>query len=246
MNRKEFLFSGLAAAGVTLASSIWNRLPAFLRPEEPAGFSVSASGQSPLPYAYDALEPHIDARTMEIHYAMHHAGYVANLIKAMQADPTLLLSPLADTLSKLGDLPEATRAAVRNHGGGHYNHSLFWHLLRPAKDAKPPSEAFAQRLTEAFGSVDGFREQFTKAALGHFGSGWVWLAQTAEGKLAITATANQDNPLMPDAPLRGQPLLGLDVWEHAYYLKHQNRRAAYVEAFWNLVHWPHVEALVRP
>lgn len=222
-------------------------LPSWLRaqPNEPAALVVSATGQMPLPYAYDALAPQIDARTMETHYSKHHAGYVAQLIKALESDPPRLITPLADTLTKLKELPESIREAVRNHGGGHYNHSLFWHILRPASTAKGPSEAFRERLTAAFGSFENFQTQFEKAALGQFGSGWAWLVETKERKLAITATPNQDNPLMPDVPLGGRPLLGVDVWEHAYYLSYHNRRGDYLKAIWSLIHWPHVEALAR-
>jgi Fe-Mn family superoxide dismutase len=244
MNRRQFLVrTGLAAAGLLSYQLLPNGLRA--QPTEPEGLVISATGQAPLPYAYDALTPYIDARTMEIHYSKHHAGYVAQLVKALESDPPRLLAPLADTLAKLKELPASIQEAVRNHGGGHYNHSLFWHILRPSAAAKAPSEAFLKRLTDTFGSFDDFKTQFEKVALGQFGSGWAWLIETTDRKLALTATANQDNPLMPDVPLNGRPLLGVDVWEHAYYLSYQNRRAEYLKAIWPLIHWPHVEAMAR-
>ncbi|MCS7089112.1 MAG: superoxide dismutase [Verrucomicrobiota bacterium] len=187
----------------------------------------------PLPYATDALEPHIDARTMEIHHARHHGAYVANLNKAVLATPSLHGRSLEDMLRRLDTVPESVRTTVRNHGGGHYNHTLFWQMLAPR--AGVPRSELAQALERAFGTLDAFREQFTAAALRLFGSGWTWLVWQ-EGRLRILNTANQDTPLAENA----YPLLGVDVWEHAYYLKYQNRRADYVAAWWNVVHWDFV------
>ena len=187
----------------------------------------------PLPYPVDALEPHIDARTMEIHHQRHHGGYVANLNKAVLASPALTGRSLEDMLSRLDTVPEAVRTTVRNHGGGHYNHMLFWQMMTPRSGA--PAGELARALESAFGSVRAFQDQFTAAALRVFGSGWAWLVWQA-GQLRIMTTPNQDTPLAEQA----HPLLGLDVWEHAYYLKYQNRRADYVSAWWNVVNWEFV------
>jgi len=185
----------------------------------------------PLPYAYDALEPHIDARTMEIHHDKHHAGYVANLNKAVADQPDLAKKSAEDLLKDLNAIPESIRTAVRNNGGGHYNHSLFWQMMKPNGGGEPGGD-LAKAVDSAFGSFSAFKENFGKAALGQFGSGWAWLI--LDGKaLKIEGTPNQDTPLSQGRT----PLLGLDVWEHAYYLKNQNRRADYVAAWWNVVNW---------
>ncbi|HOX43747.1 MAG TPA: superoxide dismutase [Myxococcota bacterium] len=191
-----------------------------------------------LAYAYDALDRSIDARTMEIHHQKHHGAYVTNLNKALEiADGGKWLErPLEDILRNLAELPEAQRAAVRNNGGGHYNHSLFWRLLSPDGGGKPTGD-LGGTIANTFGSFEKFKEQFSAAALGRFGSGWAWLTLDG-GKLAIASTPNQDNPLMDG---RGAPLVGLDVWEHAYYLRYQNRRADYVNAFWDVVSWAEAE-----
>ncbi len=183
-----------------------------------------------LPYASDALEPHIDKTTMEIHHGKHHAGYVNNLNKAIEGTP-LADKSLEDILAQVSKHP----AAVRNNAGGHYNHSLFWEQLGPQAGGAPSGE-LADAINAAWGSFDKFKEEFGKAAAGRFGSGWAWLTYN-QGQLAITSTPNQDNPLMDLADAGGTPLLGLDVWEHAYYLKYQNRRPDYIAAFWNLVRW---------
>lgn len=193
-----------------------------------------------LPYAYDALEPWIDAATMELHHAKHHAGYVAKLNDALAKHPELADRPLESLLADLGAVPEDIRIALRNHGGGHWNHSLFWTLLRPGKEGNAPSGPFAEKLTAEFGSFEEFKKQFSAAALGVFGSGWAWLV-SKNGKFEITTTANQDAPLSSGAEV----MLALDVWEHAYYLKHQNRRAEYVEAWWQVVHWEEVERKIQ-
>ena len=191
----------------------------------------------PLPYANDALEPHIDARTMEIHHDKHHGAYVKNLNAALEKAPGMADTPLDTLLADLGAVPEAARTAVRNNGGGHWNHSLFWQLMAPNAGGAP-SGALGDAINASFGGFDQFKEQFAAAAGGRFGSGWAWLLSSG-GKLSITSTPNQDNPIM-DGAAADSILLGLDVWEHAYYLKYQNRRPDYVAAWWNVVNWPEV------
>ncbi len=197
--------------------------------------------QAPLPYPYDALEPHIDALTMEIHYTKHHATYLANLKAALEKYPDWAAKPFEEILGNITKLPEDIRTAVRNNGGGHWNHQFFWPLLTPKSSGQPVGE-LAKAIEETFGSFSAFQEQFTQAALGRFGSGWAWLIWK-DGQLRITSTPNQDNPLMDvvEEASRGVPILGLDVWEHAYYLKYQNRRADYVKAWWNVVNWEQAE-----
>ena len=190
----------------------------------------------PLPYAYDALEPHIDAQTMEIHYSRHHRGYFNNLQKALEAMPDAPQDATA-LFARISTLP----AALRNNAGGHYNHTLFWSVMAP-KAGGAPQGALADQITAAFGSFDQFKEQFKQAALTRFGSGWAWLCVAKDGSLFITSTANQDNPLMDVADKQGTPILGLDVWEHAYYLKYQNQRGSYIDAFWHVINWPEVTA----
>ena len=186
-----------------------------------------------LPYAYEALEPHIDARTMEIHHTKHHQAYITNLNNAVNGTDAQTLS--VDEICKhISKYP----MAVRNNGGGHYNHSLFWTILAPNAGGAP-SGAVAEAIASTFGSFDAMKEEFNKLAMGRFGSGWAWLL-VHEGKLMLTSTPNQDNPLMDIAEVKGTPILGIDVWEHAYYLHYQNRRADYVNAFWNLVNWAEV------
>ncbi|MBN2309048.1 MAG: superoxide dismutase [Candidatus Hydrogenedentes bacterium] len=189
----------------------------------------------PLPYAYDALEPHIDARTMEIHHTKHHQGYVDKANKALEAVPELASKPIEEVLRSLNDVPESVRQAVINNGGGHANHSLFWQVMGPGKGGEP-SGALGQAISGAFGSVAAFKEQFANAAATRFGSGWAWLTVDASGGLAVESTANQDSPLSAGRT----PILGLDVWEHAYYLHYQNRRPDYIAAWWNVVDWDRV------
>jgi superoxide dismutase, Fe-Mn family len=187
-----------------------------------------------LPYAYDALEPHIDKETMNIHHTKHHNTYVTNLNNALQGQDELLSKSVEEVISNLDAVPEAARTAVRNNGGGHANHSLFWKVLSPNGGGQPTG-ALADAINSKFGSFDKFKEAFAAAATGRFGSGWAWLALN-NGELEVTSTPNQDNPLMEGKT----PLLGLDVWEHAYYLNYQNRRPDYIGAFWNVVNWDEV------
>lgn len=187
-----------------------------------------------LPYAYNALEPHVDARTMEIHHTKHHQAYVTNLNNAIAGTDAEKLS-IEEICKNISKYP----AAVRNNGGGHYNHDLFWKVLGPNKGGVP-SGAVADAINAAFGSFDAFKEKFAAAGATRFGSGWAWLIVGADKKLAICSTPNQDNPLMDTAEVKGTPILGLDVWEHAYYLNYQNRRPDYISAFWNLVNWDEV------
>jgi Fe-Mn family superoxide dismutase len=187
-----------------------------------------------LPYPFDALEPHIDAQTMQIHHDKHHAAYVANLNKAVAPFPELGSKPVEDLLRDLNAVPESIRTAVRNQGGGHYNHSLFWQMMKRNGGGEPSGE-LSRAIDKQFGSFVAFKEQFSKAAAGQFGSGWAWLV-SEDGGLKIVATANQDSPISESK----QPLLGLDVWEHAYYLKYQNRRPEYVGAWFNVINWDYV------
>ncbi len=188
-----------------------------------------------LPYAYDALEPHIDARTMEIHHGKHHAAYVNNLNKALEGHAALQQRSITELLGDLNAVPEAVRATVRNNGGGHFNHSLFWTLMQKGGGGEPKGQ-LAEAIRSAFGSFDEFKTRFSTAATTRFGSGWAWL-YVKRGTLEIGSTPNQDNPVMEG----GKPVLGLDVWEHAYYLNYQNRRPDYIQAWWNVVHWRAVE-----
>lgn len=183
-----------------------------------------------LPYAYDALEPHIDARTMEIHHTKHHQAYITNLNNAIAG--TALADLSIEALMKIA----SQNTAVRNNGGGHYNHSLFWKILSP-KGGGTPTGSLAAAIDAAFGSFDAFKEAFAKAATSRFGSGWAWLGVGIDGKLCICSSANQDNPLMDTAECKCQPILGIDVWEHAYYLNYQNRRPDYINAFFAVVDW---------
>ncbi|WDM22784.1 superoxide dismutase [Paenibacillus polymyxa] len=188
-----------------------------------------------LPYAKDALEPHIDAQTMEIHHDRHHNTYVTNLNAALESAPELQSKSLEDLISNLDSVPESIRTAVRNNGGGHHNHSLFWEVIGPNGGGQPTG-AIAEAISNELGGYDKFKEDFTKAATTRFGSGWAWLVVGKDGKLAITSTPNQDSPLFEGLT----PVLGLDVWEHAYYLKYQNKRPDYIAAFYNVINWDEV------
>jgi len=189
----------------------------------------------PLPYDFAALEPHIDAKTMEIHHGKHHQTYVNNLNAAIEKAPELAKKSLDDLMRNAGKLPEAVRTAIRNNGGGHWNHSMFWQIMA-AKTGGEPGGNLGKAINSAFGDFAKFREQFSAAGVGRFGSGWAWLINNG-GKLSITSTPNQDNPLMDGQ----KAIMGLDVWEHAYYLKYQNRRPDYITAWWNVVNWKEVE-----
>ena len=227
----------LAAAAATA--------PSVLADAAPAASSGTATGSGPftlppLPYPTDALEPHIDARTMEIHHGRHHAGYVNNLNTAISSRRDAVRdSNVAELLRNLNSVPENIRTAVRNNGGGHYNHSLFWRMMKKGGGGEPRGE-LARAIDQRFGSFNAFKEEFAKAATGRFGSGWAWLALSGN-RLNIESTANQDNPISEGSI----PLLGLDVWEHAYYLKYQNRRADYITAWWNVVDWDFVAERFR-
>ena len=230
-NRRQFLTktgkAGIALAAMPLMSSIVPSL----------GIDTSTYQQQPLPYAYNALEPFIDAMTMEIHYTKHAATYTKNLTDACVAEKvdttsTSLVS-LLNSISKYSP-------KMRNNAGGHYNHELFWQSMKPAPSTAP-SGSLAEAITKTFGSFADFQKAFGEAAKSRFGSGWAWLLLKKDGSLAISSTPNQDNPLMDIAEVQGTPLLGLDVWEHAYYLKYQNKRPDYINAWWNLVNWEYVQ-----
>ncbi|MBC8127200.1 MAG: superoxide dismutase [Gloeobacteraceae cyanobacterium ES-bin-144] len=232
LNRRQFVQLGTLAASAAILTT---RAQA---EEVKAAYTLPA-----LPYAFAALEPHIDAKTMEIHHDKHHAAYVAGLNAALTKAPDLAKQPLDSLLASLPSVTDETlRAPLRNHGGGHWNHTFFWEILVPATKSGEPSEALASAIQSAFGSMDAFKKIFVEAATKRFGSGWAWLI-VQNGKLKVTSTPNQDNPLMkglvPDADL-GTPILGLDVWEHAYYLHYQNRRPDYITAWWNIVNWREV------
>ncbi len=195
-----------------------------------------------LPYAYDALVPHIDAKTMEIHHTKHHQAYITNANNALKDHAALAALPVDTLIADLSKVPEGIRGAVRNNAGGHSNHSFFWTILGPGKGGAPKGK-LAEAIHASFGSFDNFKAEFGKAAATRFGSGWAWLVVGADKKLAVGSTANQDSPLMGKAVagFEGKPVIGLDVWEHAYYLNYQNRRPDYVTAFWNVVDWDAAE-----
>jgi len=236
-NRKEFLKTGaILAAGATL-----------YRPAVKAAINTinqftndGLFALPKLPYAYNALEPFIDEQTMEIHHSKHHQTYVNNLNTAIAKEASLKGKSVEELIATIGKLPENVRTAIRNNGGGHWNHAFFWQLL---KTGTKPSEKMSNMITNNFGSMDEFKKQFEKAALGQFGSGWAWLIKQGD-KLIVTSTPNQDNPLMDIATVKGNPIIGLDVWEHAYYLKYQNKRAEYTQAFWSILNWEKVEQLL--
>lgn len=190
-----------------------------------------------LPYGFDALEPHIDTATMQIHHGKHHQTYVNNLNAAIEKAPELAGKSLDELLRGLGSVPEAVRTVVRNNGGGHWNHSMFWKWMAPKAGGEPGGEV-GRAMKDSFGGFDKFKEQWSAAGAGRFGSGWVWLNNDG-GKLSITSTPNQDNPLMDG---KSAPILGLDVWEHAYYLRYQNKRPDYISAWWNVINWEAVES----
>jgi Fe-Mn family superoxide dismutase len=191
-----------------------------------------------LPYDYSALDPHIDARTMEIHHTKHHQAYITNVNNAIKGKPDLEKKSVEDLIRDLNSVPEDIRTAVRNNGGGHANHSFFWKIMGPKAGGEPKGK-LADDIKSTFGGFDQFKEKFSAAGVGRFGSGWAWLIRNKSGKLEIVSTANQDSPLMGKAiaGVEGTPILGLDVWEHAYYLNYQNRRPDYIKAWWNVVNW---------
>jgi Fe-Mn family superoxide dismutase len=215
-----------------LYKSRWLAKVNWLNLTQPKQFITMAYSLPSLPYGFDALEPHIDAQTMQIHHGKHHQAYVDNLNKALEGNDAANL-PIEELMAKISTLP----AAVRNNGGGHYNHSLFWSILGP--NGGQPEGALADAISEAFGSVDGLKEKMNAAGATRFGSGWSWLI-VKDGKLEVTSTPNQDNPLMDVAEVKGTPILGIDVWEHAYYLKYQNRRPEYLSNIWNVINWQEV------
>ena len=227
LTRRELLST---VGGAALAAVATPRMAAAAQTPAASGpFTLAA-----LPYPAAALEPHIDAQTMTIHHDRHHQAYVTGLNAAVAKEPSVAGRPLDDLLRNLGAVPESIRTAVQNHGGGHYNHMHFWALMAPNAGGAPTGAA-AAAIAGAFGSFDTFKQQFAQAAAARFGSGWAWLSDD-RGKLVIHSTANQDTPLADGR----KPLIGLDVWEHAYYLKYQNRRADYVTAFWNVINWTEV------
>ncbi len=244
VTRRQFLaFGGAALAGAALTGSrgFADVGPRALIPLPREGGQFVLP---PLPYAFDELEPHLDTQTMQIHHGKHHAAYVKNLNEALAKEPTLGNQPLESLLGNLAAVSETIRATVRNHGGGHYNHALFWEVMRPGGSTL--TGPLAAAITASFGSVEKFKEQFSRAAMTRFGSGWAWLVVTPSRTLAVASTPNQDNPLMTGVvEAIGTPILGLDVWEHAYYLKFQNRRADYIDAWWNVVHWDKVAELYQ-
>lgn len=208
--------------------------PQVLAQSTPAAPAVHASfALAPLPYAHEALEPVIDAETMKLHHGKHHQAYIDALNKAVAADAKLNGASLEELLAKAGAVP----AAIRNNGGGHWNHSFFWSIMAPPGTGGAPSPELARAINAQFGSMDAMKAAFKSAGTGRFGSGWAWLVVTGQGQLAITSTPNQDNPLMDMAEVQGAPILGNDLWEHAYYLKHRNRRADYLDGWWQVVNW---------
>jgi Fe-Mn family superoxide dismutase len=245
-SRRDFLKKSAVLAIGTIAASSFESAFALTEYEPiPTNYFLPDGDKftlSILPYSYDALEPHIDKLTMEIHHGKHHQGYVTNLNKALETLDNSLLGGVY-TFDNIFEKIEKLPAAVRNNGGGHYNHSLFWILMKPNGGGQPKTK-LAAAITASFGSFEEFKKKFTEAAMTRFGSGWAWLVYT-NGKLAITSTPNQDNPLMklPSIETKGTPILALDVWEHAYYLKNQNKRADYITSWWNVVNWDAAESL---
>ncbi len=213
---------------------------ALIQPNFSHAFSIVGANNFELPllgYGFDALEPYIDATTMQIHYTKHHQAYITKLNEAIEKDTTLKGKNITELVEGISKTSEMSRNAIRNHGGGHWNHSFFWNLLKT--NTQPNGKLF-EAIVRDFGSMENFKISFEKAALGQFGSGWAWLISN-DGKLTITATANQDNPLMDINLVKGKPIIGLDVWEHAYYLKYQNKRGDYAKAFWNVLNWDQAE-----
>jgi Fe-Mn family superoxide dismutase len=230
MDRKSFIYSTAAIIGGSISNIFASKIGFNLNNINERNNLMGKFELPALSYSYDALEPYVDKATMEIHHTKHHQAYVNNLNKAIEGTE-LEGKTLDEMFSMMSKLP----AAVRNNGGGHWNHDLFWKLMQPG-GAKQPEGKLADAINSAFGSFEDFKKKFSEAAIGRFGSGWAWLV-VSDSKLVISSTPNQDNPLMDVAEVKGIPILGLDVWEHAYYLKYQNRRPEYVENWWNVVNW---------
>lgn len=235
-SRRKFI-GDTAKAGLALTA--FSSLPAYLSANESFDYSSyfkTGFKQTPLPYAYDALEPVIDAQTMELHYSKHAAAYSKNLIEAADAEKIDMTKPLDLVIKNISKYS----AKVRNNGGGHYNHELFWRLMKPGGTGKPSGQLLAA-IEKEFGSFDTFKTKFADAGKSRFGSGWAWLVLDKNKKLVIGSTPNQDNPIMDVSELKGFPIIGLDVWEHAYYLKYQNKRPDYIEAWWKVVNWEYAQ-----
>jgi len=230
MNRKHFIFSTAAIIGGSLTNIFANKIGLSSNLINERNITMSKFELPALSYPYDALEPYIDKATMEIHHTKHHQAYVNNLNKAIEGTDLE-----GKTLDEMFSMMSKLSPAIRNNGGGHWNHDLFWKIMKPG-GAKNPEGKLADAINSTFGSFDEFKKKFSEAAIGRFGSGWAWLV-VSDNKLLISSTPNQDNPLMDVADVKGTPILGLDVWEHAYYLKYQNRRPEYIENWWNVVNW---------
>jgi Fe-Mn family superoxide dismutase len=244
MNKREFLKKSFAiGAGAMVSAPL---LQAFSK-EYPANHGTGAAGlsegypfkQYDLGYAYDALEPHVDAKTMELHYSKHHAGYTRKFNAAVENED-LKGESLKDIFARVSSYSDS----IRNNGGGYYNHNLYWRFMSPNGGGKPGGP-IAKAIDQSFGSFDAFKKKFSSVSGSQFGSGWGWLVLDNNGDLVVTSTPNQDNPLMDVAEVQGMPLLNIDVWEHAYYLNYQNRRGSYIEAYWNLINWDYVEELYQ-
>lgn len=236
INRRHFLL----LLGATTGAAACGAFPSTAGPMKSSPGNKQTEGSqtfklAPLPYDYKALEPHIDAATMQFHHDKHHATYVKNLNDAVNKYPQLKTKTAEQLIQSLNSLPEDIRTTVRNNGGGHINHTMFWEIMGPNAGGEPKG-AIAAAITQNFGSFDNFKKQFNEAGTKRFGSGWAWLVRTKDGKLQVTSTANQDSPLMEGS----YPIMGNDVWEHAYYLKYQNKRADYLTAWWNVVNWTEV------
>jgi Fe-Mn family superoxide dismutase len=236
--RRNFIKSGMLLSAGTLAGT---HLASGAVKELVSLFPTHTAFTLPdLGYPYDALEPHIDTVTMQIHHDKHHNTYVTKLNEAVEKEASIQNRSLEDLVRNIGKLPESVRTAVRNNGGGHWNHSFFWSLLQKGSS---PSTMMQEAIKANFVSMEAFQKSFEKAASGVFGSGWAWVIKGPEGKLSITTTSNQDNPLMDISSQQGTPILGVDVWEHAYYLKYQNKRADYLQAYWKVLNWSRVEEI---
>ena len=235
ITRRQALRTALAASATFAATPVlFGRAAESTPAPSPAASPGGPYTLPPLPYAYDALEPHIDARTMQIHHEKHHAGYVAKLNAAVAGHPEVAKKPVEELIKNLDSVPKEIRKAVRNQGGGHYNHSIWWPMMKPNGGGEPTGK-LAEAITKKWGSFDAFKKAFSAEAGAVFGSGWTWLVVDDDGELEIESTPNQDNPISDD----DYPVLGIDVWEHAYYLKQQNKRADYITAWWNVVDWDH-------